>query len=270
MNVQALGAWFPFAPDNPVADVDLFCLPYAGGSASVYRTWFKALRCHARVWAVELPGHGTRLGEVPLVLGPLIEDLTGAVAAVVDAPYALFGHSMGALLAFELARELARWSIEPPVALIVSGCAAPPLVPVRPTWDLAGATLERELRQLGGTPEELLIDQELLALRMPALQAGFRLMAAYAYVPQPALSCPVFVLGGADDPYAPRLTLQPWEAMTTADCTVHTLPGGHFFVRSSEDEVLAVIRQALSGTKRNGTGGATCPPMNSRRQAATR
>lgn len=225
----------------------LFCLPYSGASAMVYGRWRRDLPSWLAVHPVELPGRGARSGE-PLatelrgLAGSLAEEIRGAI----DGPYALFGHSLGSLLAFELAHALRDRGAPPPLVLFASGGEAPA---VRDDRELArprsDAELIADLRGYRGTSEEALADPELMALVLPVLRADFLLSGTYAYRPRPALTCPVHVLAGtADD--LDRPALEAWGRETRGGFAIDLLEGGHFFLHSRQAEVLSLIGAALS------------------------
>jgi surfactin synthase thioesterase subunit len=220
-------AWLPF----PASDgLPLYCLPHAGGGASAFRGWLDGVPGVA-VRPVQPPGREGRFREPPHDrMGPLVS----AVADVIPTsdPYAVYGHSLGALVAFELVRELRRRGEPLPVHLVVSGCAAPrhpaddlPLVGGMSDVELVGM-----LRALGGTPEWLLADRSVLAMVLPAMRGDFGVKETYSYAEEPPLDVPLTVLASTDDPRASHRSQQGWEAETSAEFALHTLAGGHFAV----------------------------------------
>jgi medium-chain acyl-[acyl-carrier-protein] hydrolase len=245
--------WLPTVRPWSRAGLRLFCLPYAGGGASVYREWAGALGDSVEVCPVQLPGREARFGEPAFTrIGPLVEALADALGPHLDRPFALFGHSLGALVAFELARRLRRSGRPGPSHLFVSGCRAPQVRRAeRLVHTLPDAAFRQELRRLGGTPAELLANDELMDLVLPTLRADFALCETYEYADGFPLPCPVTALGGRDDGAIGRDDLEAWRVHTTARFAAHVLPGDHFFVRSARARVLAEIRRAL------GAGGGT-------------
>jgi surfactin synthase thioesterase subunit len=225
----------------------LFCLPYSGASAMVYARWRRALPSWLAVHPVELPGRGSRAGE-PLSTDPvrLAASLAGEVEGLIDEPYALFGHSLGSLLAFELAHALLKRGAPPPLVLFASGGEAPAL---RDDRDLArprsDAELIADLRGYQGTPEEALADAELMAVVLPVLRADFMMAGAYAYRPRPALPCPVHVLAGTRDDLD-RPALEAWGLETCGGFAIDLFEGDHFFIHARQAEVLSVLDAALS------------------------
>ncbi|MBF8743629.1 thioesterase II family protein [Pseudomonas guariconensis] len=234
--------------------VNLLCLPYSGASAMVYSRWRRKVPAWLRVCPVELPGRGARLGE-PLQtdMQALARQLAAEQRLHANTPYALLGHSLGALLAFELAHELQALGCPPPLALFACGTAAPTR---REDYD-AGQWREpkpdhvliAELRDLQGTPEEVLANQELMNLTLPVLRADFLLCGRYAYRCRPLLRCPLHVLGGEDD-RASQEQLLAWRQETVGDFSLEVFPGGHFFIHEHEDRVLAVLASALGAHRR--------------------
>lgn len=239
--------WFAQAEPQDDAGVRLFCLPYAGGSASAYRTWRELVPEQVHVHPLELPGRGARWGETPVNRLPLMaEMLADALAGHLDRPYALFGHSMGGLIAFELARTLRGRGLPQPVHLFVSGSDAPDLPRTRqPVHAAPDADVLEELRFLGGTPPELLNDAGLMELILPALRADFSLLETYQYHAQPPLTVPLTVFGGDADPLVASERLHRWLRQTSAASQLVVLPGEHFFVHSAVADVIAAIADAL-------------------------
>jgi len=232
---------------GPEAALRLFCFPYAGGSAPVFHPWRDALPESVEVCAMQAPGRGSRLGERPFTrLLPLVAALSKAIPSLLDRPFAFFGHSIGGLVAFELAHRLRASGGPAPLRLFVAGCNPPQLPnPHPPIHNLPDDALIDELRALDGTPEAVFDHKELMALMLPALRADFALLETYTYRPRPPLEVPITVFGGADDRRAPPDGLDAWRAQTGAAFALHVLPGGHFFLHDSQDRLLALLADAL-------------------------
>lgn len=227
----------------------LFCLPYAGGSARIFQDWVAPLRPHGiDVVALELPGRGLRFAEPPEEdLDLLVEDLMGTVMQRIELPVAIFGHSLGGLLGYELARRLER-EIEPPVRLVVSGIRAPDSEPDGPpASELPPAEFERHLRGLGGTPQELLDNDELMTLMIPVLRADFHVADTYRWRPGPPLGCPITAFGSPDDPEVSMTQLHGWARHTGIGFAARLFPGDHFFLHTARDAVLGQLAGELSG-----------------------
>jgi surfactin synthase thioesterase subunit len=227
--------------------VRLFCLPYSGASAMVYARWRQALPSWLTVVPVELPGRGARRAE-PLVTDPhrLASDLADRLARDIDGDYALFGHSLGALLAFELAHALLQRGVPAPQALFAAGSEAPA---VRDDSDMrrvrTDSELIAELHDLQGTPREVLDDDEMMRLVLPVLRADFLLCGNYAYRRRSALACPIHVLGGTEDAVSED-SLRAWAQETSAGFTLDLFAGNHFFIHGRQRELLDAIERHLS------------------------
>jgi len=241
------GKLFPYLRPNPDAELRLFCFPYAGASAAIYRGWHQKLPAAVEVRAVELPGRGTRLREKPFLgLLPLVEHLGEALEPYLDRPFVFFGHSMGALIAFELSRLLRREGRTLPVHLFVSGHRAPHLPSKhRPIHSLPEREFVQELRNLEGTPEAVLENEELMELLSPVLRADFSVCETYYYHDEEPLSCPITAFGGTEDTDVDRSMLEPWKLHTTGAFRLHMLPGNHFFLQTSEAQLLRLVAEVL-------------------------
>ena len=227
--------------------VRLLCFPYAGGSASAFRAWGEILPPDIEVHAIQPPGREFRLREEPFRrLEPLVDALTDALEPLEDASVAFFGHSLGALVAYEHARALRRAGRPAPARLFVSAYRAPHLPQTEPAMsEQPDEVFRNSLRTLDGTPEELLANEELMTLVLPTLRADFELSDTYVHQPEAPLDCPISVFGGLADHVTPRERLEPWREHTSAQCTVRMVPGGHFFVNDSRDLVLRAVFQDL-------------------------
>lgn len=225
----------------------LFCFPYAGGNAMVYRAWAKALPPNLDLVAVQLPGRGGRIKEPPYTeLAALVEAAVVALAPYFDKPFIFFGHSMGAIIAFEMARRLrAELGLEP-LHLLVSGRRAPHLPATTPlTYALPDPEFIECLRQLNGTPEEILAHPEMMRLMIPLLRADFQLIQTYAYVAGKPLGCPISAYSGMRDLEVNREQLAAWSEHTTANFLCRVLPGDHFFLHTEQARLLSLISQEI-------------------------
>lgn len=238
--------WLVCPKPNPRAGLRLFCFPYAGGGTLIYRAWPAALERVAELQLVQLPGRERRLAEAPYTsVGALVSELSEAVADYLDAPFAFFGHSMGAVLSFELARRLRREYGVEPRHLFVSGRAAPQLPRREPcTFDLPEPEFVQELINLNGTPREVLENPELRQLLLPVLRADFSVCQTYEYDPGPPLGCPVTALGGIGDRVT-REDLEGWREQTASRFMLRMLPGDHFFLHSAQATLLEVVAREL-------------------------
>jgi medium-chain acyl-[acyl-carrier-protein] hydrolase len=236
--------WLQRPRANPHASLRLVCLPYSGGRASVFKNLAADLPGGVELLAVEYPGHGRRLSEVPITrLAPLVEQITDVIIEEVPWPFALLGYSVGALIGFEVTRELARRGQPGPTALFVAANKAPHLRSTRPALhELSRHELIEGLHRLAGVRNELLDNDELVDVMLPVLRADLSLDETYTYDPGALLDCPVVAFGGSEDWSTPRPRLEAWREQTTGDFSVAILPGGHFFLDSSR----AQFAQALT------------------------
>ncbi|MCT2581936.1 thioesterase II family protein [Actinophytocola gossypii] len=248
---DAAERWLSRAVPRPDAEVELFCLPYAGAGASAYREWPAAFGPEIEVTALRLPGRENRIRERPEV-DPVA--VASVIASVVGAgrPYALFGHSMGGRLGFEVIRELRRAGRPLPVRLYPSGII-PPDQRSRSVLDGVSRVPDDELVERltagGGMPEVLLAEPDLLDLFLPVLRADLTWLDDYEYVPGDPIPVPVVAFAGESDPVAPLSKMDGWTAHTSAGFTLHTLPGGHFFLHEQVDRIAGVIMADLLGTR---------------------
>lgn len=239
--------WFFSRRNRPGTAARLVCLPYAGGAASVYRAWEHLAPPHVEVCAAELPGRGARMAEEPFHrLSPLVRALGDAVEPLLDRPFALFGHSMGGLVAFELARLLRRRGWPAPCHLFVSASPAPGTPPTRPLLhDASDAELTARLHGLGGSPPEVLANDELMALLLPVVRADFAALETYEYRDEQPLDVPITVFGGLEDSVVRPAVLQGWWAQSTT-VQLQLLPGDHFFVHDLAAELMGLVAAQLA------------------------
>ncbi|TQL65114.1 thioesterase II family protein [Delftia sp. HK171] len=232
------------------APLTLLCLPCAGASATMYLRWRRLLPHWIRIAPVELPGRGSRLGE-PAVedFGQLVSLLCAEQRQAMRGRFALLGHSMGALLAFGMARHLREEGRELPLALVASGSPAPACRdPERFAGKGDDAALIADLRRQGGTPEEVFGSTELMRITLDVLGSDYRVCESFGHVPAAGLPLPVHVFAGRqDDIEAPRV--QAWSQEAAGAFTLDWFEGGHFFIRQREGDVLAVLAQRLAGSQ---------------------
>lgn len=220
----------------------LLCFPYAGASAMVYQRWRRKVPDWLEIRPVELPGRGSRLMEsLSTDFYRLVRQLAEELVDDVEQPYALFGHSLGALLAFETAHALNGMGMPPALALLVSGTHAPSR---RDNERFAGIEADQQLREelqrLNGTNADVLASDELMALTLPVLRADFKLCGNYRYQVRETLSQPLHVLAGRYDETTHE-TLLAWREETSAEFSLCYFDGDHFFIQSHEDELLNTI-----------------------------
>jgi len=239
--------WFEKLSQGNATRLCLFCFPYAGGSAQVFRPWRRHFSPEIDVCLVHLPGRGNRFGEPPFTrMRLLVDAIAYHIRGELRHPFAFYGHSMGAVIGFELARVLrGKYGIEPS-RLFLSGRRAPHAGRSKPTtFDLPHDEFIAEVRRLNGTPKELLDNPETSKLFLPVLKADFELVETYEYEPEPQLSCPITVYGGLIDKDVPVTALREWQEHTTAQFEMRLFPGDHFFIHTSKPEFLEAFRLDL-------------------------
>jgi medium-chain acyl-[acyl-carrier-protein] hydrolase len=242
-------AWILATQPRPHARRRLFCIPYAGGAASAYRSWAGLLPADVEVCPVQLPGRGSRFREAPFrKAADLVPALAEGILPFLDLPFAVFGHSMGALVAFELTRELRRRGERAPLLLALSGHQAPLRPDPEPPFShLPDAEFLQEVqRRYDGIPPEVLAEEELLQLLLPVLRADIQVLETYAYRKEAPLDCPISCFGGEDDRHVSLADLEAWSDETRGLVHVRTFPGGHFFVDTARDEVLRALSRDLA------------------------
>jgi medium-chain acyl-[acyl-carrier-protein] hydrolase len=244
----------PAYPTAATQPVQLFCLPYAGGTAAMFHRWTPAVPPGVTVVPIELPGHGLRREEPPVTaMHVLARRLADEIRAQLTSPYALFGHSLGALLAFETARLLRRYAGEP-AALFVSGRNAPSCrMPMRIS-QLMDEQLVAAAKAWGGLPPELASFPALQTRQLRLLRADLRLAEAYQRAPDEPLRCPLTVFSGRVDPLVDRAGLAAWRAETTATTELVMVPGGHLFVHDPAFAPVLATRLAQLTRPRRGAG----------------
>ncbi len=243
---MARNAWVPFGPADPCADLSLVCFAYAGGGAVIYRDWFGELPRSIQAVPVEFAGRGTRFRETPLrSVAELAQAAADALQAYWARPYVLFGHSLGALVAYELAR-LQGATGRPPIHLFVSGHRAPHVPATEPPAHLLPSAQFRErLRSWGGVPAEVMAEPGLMTLLEPVLRADLEAAETYRCSAPREVRCPVTAFAGLEDPLAPPDLMAPWSGYTSDYFALRAIPGDHFFLRRNRPMLLASIVREL-------------------------
>jgi medium-chain acyl-[acyl-carrier-protein] hydrolase len=230
------------------ARLKLFCFPYAGAGASVFRNWAADLGPDIEVCGIQLPGRENRLRETPFrSIDALAPALVEGIAEEIDWPYAFYGHSLGAKIAFETAREVRRRGFAEPVHLFAGASPAPQIPwPHPPTADLAENDFIDEIqRRYGGVPRQVIEDAELRALLIPTLRADFGLVETSKYTMETPLECAITVFGGRGDNTVDRAELEAWRFQTLRGFRLHMFDGDHFFLQSERRALLDSIRAVL-------------------------
>ncbi|GLV53918.1 hypothetical protein KDH_07690 [Dictyobacter sp. S3.2.2.5] len=245
--VQASGSeWIVRYRPNEQAQLRLFCFPYAGGSASIFRSWLDALPAEVELCGIQLPGREYRLTRPAFTrIEPLIQELAQALIPYLDRPFAFYGHSMGALISFELARYLREQYGKQATCLYLAAYRAPQLPnPNIKIYHLPSEVFKVVLRA-DGIPEMILQNEELMQAMLPTLRADFELCDTYVYYDLPPLKCPLMIFGGLADVRVNQKDLEGWTIHTSATCQLAMLPGAHFFLHSEQDSLLNLISQDL-------------------------
>jgi surfactin synthase thioesterase subunit len=231
-----------------MARLPLFCFPYGGAGASFYRDWSQGLPDWIEVRPMQLPGRESRFREAPYTrLEPLVAEMTGKIESE-PAPFALFGHSLGALVAFEVARELRRRGRPAPALLVVSGFGAPHLPRERPrVTHLPADEFWREVQAHYDVTPEVMADPMIRELAYPVLRADLEIVETYEYRAEPPFDFPLAAFGGVGDPEATEEQVAAWKDYSRQPVAVRIFPGGHFYVNSSRKDVLATLAATAHG-----------------------
>lgn len=226
----------------------LFCLPCAGGSSAAYDSWKDDLGNHVETLPIHLPGRGTRFLEPVLTSVPvLVEQITDGIGACLRSPYALFGHSYGALLTFEIARSCRRKGLPSPAMVFIAGFRGPRT----PAFAIAAAESSDDeivnwLEDGSGMRDPVLEHPDFRRLFLDVLRGDLTAIAGYQYAAEPPLKCPIVAFAGEQDSVAPRREMLAWRHETAERFSLHVLPGRHLFVRTAESRLLPLIEQELA------------------------
>ncbi len=243
------GSWLQrLAPSSPETKLRLVCCPHAGGMASAFRLWPAGLPAGTEMFGVQYPGRGSRIDEPPVDRIPAMAECV--IQALRDLPArrtVVFGHSMGSLVAFEVACQLAAAGQTLPAHLVLSGRGPPHLPAVYPPISHLPdrAFLEQINQRYRAVPAELMAHPDVLALLLPPLRADMAAVEHYLGAPKTVLTCPITAFGGTDDEAAPTNQMAAWRDMTTATFQQRQFPGGHFYLDAHRDPVVAAIASIL-------------------------
>lgn len=236
--------WFVSPRVDSNADFRLFIFPYAGGSPAAFNKWtLENIEC----WTAHYPGRGSRYTE-PLIknIPPLVEPLAQAIHPLLGKPFAFFGHSMGAVIAFELVRFMRKNNLPLPKHLIVSGCGAPHIPdPHPPIHALPDDEFLDALQKFNGIPSEILRQPEAMQLLLPIVRADFEAIETYRAPNETPLEIPIIAMGGSHDPRVSWERLEGWSTQTSAGFKSHIFDGGHFFIHTEKETILDLIQEEL-------------------------
>lgn len=247
MEQHKANPWVVLIKKNPKAEIRLFCFAYAGGAPSIFRSWSNLLLPQVEACAIQLPGRENRLREKPYSnFEPLVKEITAAIMEYMDKPYALFGHSLGAMLSFEVVRHLRREKVQKPKYLFVSGKRAVCLPNKLPLlYHLPEREFIEGLKRYNGIPDIILQEPELMRLFLPMLRADITVNETYRYLPEAPLECPIMAFGGIKDNTVSCNEVQDWYQLTNSRFDSHFFPGGHFFLNEYKKELLQFINKEL-------------------------
>ena len=246
------GPWVRSFHPVPAATVRLICFPHVGGSATYYFPFSKAMPAELEIVAVQYPGRQDRRTE------PGLEDLHEMADLAIDEvsrwaqdmPTALFGHSMGASLAFEIAIRLESAGLAP-LALFASGRRAPSRHRDSRVYELDDGGLIAELKRLNGTDSRITDDEEAIQMILPSLRSDYTAAETYRERPGSRIGCPITAIIGSHDPEVTRDEAAAWSEHTTGEFTLRVVPGGHFFLYEHTSAIITTITETLSRSRRS-------------------
>jgi medium-chain acyl-[acyl-carrier-protein] hydrolase len=241
--VSSSNKWFVSPQIKPEAESRIFLFPYAGSGPAVFSKWTAEFPSTIEAQIVHYPGRGSRYNEAPIKsLAFFVESLAQAIQPLLDKPFAFFGHSMGGMIAFELAHYLRQRGHSQPSALFISACAAPQVPKFHPPiHTLPDDEFLKSLKELNGMPSEISHDIELINTLLPVLRADFELIETYQHVPGKPLECPILAFSGLDDPRISREQLEVWALHTSAKFESKYYAGDHFFINMARTAIIEKI-----------------------------
>lgn len=241
--------WFVRHPARGVPRLRLFCFPYAGGDGQLFRAWVKHLSPCLEVVGVEYPGRGRRFSE-PLITDAcqLVDRLLAAIRPLLDRPFAFYGHSNGALVAYELARRMSSVLLREPQSLVLAAKRSPLLPPGRAMHQLPDPEFTRVLKHYDGTPASVLELPQLMEVFLPVLRADFALSETYRLESAARLPMPCHLIAGSADRIAPPRDIRAWAPLFAGPVHHHAVAGGHFFLNSHLSDVARIVEAACAST----------------------
>lgn len=241
--MTTIDRWTLLSGRVPAAQWRLLSIPHAGASPAIFKSWVTRLPDEIETRAFLAPGRLGRFDEAPHTrLDRLVDEAAAGAMPLLDRPWVLFGHSMGAIVAFELARRLRKMGARGPEHLFVSGHRAPHLpLAARPVHELSEPEFVEAMRKLAGAPDRVWDRLELRDLVLPTLRADLEICETYRYARQAPLETPITAMGGRDDPFVGADELAPWSEHTDAGFALRLQPGDHFYLTADVDRTVATI-----------------------------
>lgn len=240
--------WLVTYQDCPAAKLRLFCFPHAGGGAHIYHSWTDDLPSRIEVCGLQLPGRENRSHEPPFTdIFKLTREIAKAIKPLSDKSYAFYGHSMGALIAYEVTRILAREQDKLPAFLFI-GARRAPHIPTRKQHQvhtLDDRSIIQVVRQLEGTSSKIISDERVIDYFLPVIRADFALFEKYCYIPEEPIACPIIAFGGTLDKECSKEDIALWRQHTKGYFDMHLLSGGHFFHQHQRQNLLRIIASYL-------------------------
>ncbi len=227
--------------------INVFCLPYAGGSKYSFWCYQRHVRANLNLVPIELPGRGSRMEE-PLMddIHRVVEDVLQQIAGLLHQPYAIYGHSMGTLLGYLLTRKIIAAGYPPPLQLFFTGRAGPSVKKDRSNiCDLPRAGFFTELKKLGGITEDLVGNEELMEIFEPVIRADLRALATYEHRTVPAFTIPITVMTGTEEDME-EADIRSWQQETTQPVKYYTFTGNHFFIFNHAEEIMNIMSAAMA------------------------
>lgn len=243
-----LSSWIICPRRESPASLRLFGFPFAGGAASFFRPWAFEMPKTIEFCAIQYPGRESRIIEPAFTrLTLMVQTLAPIILPLLQTPFAFFGHSMGALISFELVHQLRHLRAPLPVALIISGCPAPQIPKHKsPIHLLPSDEFLRSVSEFNGAPSGAFLEKELVELMQPTLRADFELYETYVYADKPPLDCPILACGGIQDRHVSANDLEAWREQTSNLFTLRMFSGDHFFLQRARPLLLLTITQELA------------------------
>ena len=256
--MSSTNKWFVCPQIKTEAESRVFLFPYAGSGPAVFSKWTAEFPSNIEAQIVHYPGRGSRYNEKPFTsLNSMVDEISSAIQPLLDKPFTFFGHSLGGTVAFELARHLRQNGQSQLNAIFISACAAPQIPKILlPIHTLPDDEFLNSLKELGGIPNEILQNEELLDLLLPVLRADFELTETYQHKSAKPLECPIFAFGGLDDPRVSREQLEGWTIHTSAKFESRYFTGDHFFINAVKETIIGEI---VSSWRHSGAPVATLP-----------